>query len=670
MILNRSTYILALFFLFANLGCETDPGDEGWNSNNQINNQSDGGTDSSFRVTKIEPNHGPVKGGNTVTIRGFGFEEGTRIFFGEHWADPGNTVFIAQNRMMVSVPAGMTGYVDVTAQNSDMTKTSLENGYFYDRFTFTPASGSMSGGTYVEISSPENEFKPDYTYYLGDKELLDINYVSDSKLIAKTPPHSPGEVDFEVIKTDASPLITQNAFLYYDTTDPAYGGMNGEEISGSLTVTALNIYGKEPIENAFVMLGTNTSTPFQGRTNSDGQITFASPDLQGQQMVTVAHEEFEIYSVIGFNSSEITLFLNPFDPPSNPTGGIPGVPNEVYSHLTGAVLFQDAEFQYSCYWDLMVPDPVPPGYHRAVKIYQTLGSYSVASPQVYTLTETSSCVDEFGFPFSLTIYPGSFALYALAGYQNEDDNDFIPVSYGIVRNIFAGAGESLSTKIRIDRFLNQTIEVNLDNPPPLDAENGPLEYKVKLITDLGVDGYIIRKDSTKTTVDATSPLVFENQMQIYGELSDATYSIYAEANTEGSYPFSQVFKKNLAGASSFEIDDFLGVPTPISPDGAPPENNRFSFESSVIKPTFSQIKITEFPSGDRFWRILLNGELSSFSLPQLQTIEGVPPLPASQLYWHIQTILVPNLDFNNFTYRYLSQTYWKSNAADGTSFNF
>jgi IPT/TIG domain len=658
---------LLLVLLISLMGCDTAGDTNSFDPDGSV--EPDVPDISSFRVTLVDPAHGPAIGGQEVTIRGFGFTETTRIYFGGHWVDPNEILFVDANRMLARVPAGYVGVVDVKAVNNDTEETTLENGYIYDRFSIDPPSGSITGGTFVRITSPLNDFNPSDQFLLGDTPLIDLNYVSTGLIMGKTPEHLPETVDFVVNKQDGTVLRTYEAYEYFDTTDPSYGGMSGEPINGTITVTVLNYYGHTPLEGVFVLLGVDLNSPFQGATNENGQITFSNPDLKGAQMLTAALDGYEIVSFIGFDSSEITLFLIPFDPPATPpgTGGIPDIPRSVYSTLSGGVLFLFEEHTYSCNWDDMIP-PAPEGYRRVVKLYQSLRSYDVQAPQIFAIYDSSECLSGFGYPFVITMWPGSFALYGLAGYESNDGLTFNPIAYGIVRHIVVGPGDEYSTVLLIENYLDNTVSVDLINPPPLDAVNGPFKYETKLVLNIGADGYLIRKDST-VSQDSTQTIVFENQFHTVGNLADGTFSVFSQASTNGAYPFSKTFLSYQTG-SSIDVDTFLGIPEPVEPVDEVVSNNRFAFQPSLIKPTFVRIAIKTFPEGRDFWRIYVNGELSSFMLPNLDVIDNTPKRPTGDLYWHIQSILIPDLDFNSFTYRYLSEKYWLSNAGTGAKFRY
>ncbi|MBN2725166.1 MAG: IPT/TIG domain-containing protein [Deltaproteobacteria bacterium] len=670
---NRLKYLLFILisgiFSTVTVSCDTVTDNHTYNNTSMNNFNNDAGIDSSFRVTLVDPGHGSSLGGNQVEIRGFGFDDVTRIFFGETWADPNETYYVDPSRMLCTVPAGEAGSVTVTAMRGDGTTTSLENGYVYDSFKLDPDGGNAAGGTLVRIYSPANEFDPSDRFFIGESELVEVNYISSGLITGKTPSGYPGTVDFTVEKENGDKLITEDAWLYYDSSDPGYGGMNGIAINGNLTVTVLNYYTKEPVEDAFVILGSNIETPWKGYTTSTGQITFASPDLAGYQMVTAAAEGFENTSFIGFDASEITIFLQPLEDPPSSGGGIPHIPDSVYAHINGGLVLKEGEFSYSCQFHTMIPDPVPEGFVKVVRIYQSLSWYDYASADILRIYETSLCVDGYGYPFNLTLWPSVFAMYALGGYESLDGKTFLPVSYGIIRNIMIGPGETLAFKLAVEYTLGGFLSVNLLNPVPLDETAGPVSHRAKLIMNLGSDGFILREDHIQSSTDENPSFTFEKMMELNGPLEDATYSVFAESHNNGTYPFSKIFIQNTS-ENVVNIDTFLPLPTPVTPVDEAPLSNRFTFESGENKPTFTVIKFRTLPEGNMWWSVYINGEMNSFVLPDLDQIPQLEHTPPSDIYWNLQSILVPSLDFNNFSYRYLNKRYWISNSADGAGFSY
>ncbi len=663
----RKLAILGFFLLVA--GCDGAGRTHGFDPDGAVNNLPDGETPNPLRVTLVEPDHGPVEGGNDVTIRGFGFTENMKVAFGGRYADPTQVVTVEQNRLLVRVPPGDVGTVEIKAVDEQGREAYLAAGYTYDRFSVDPASGSVTGGTFVRIVSPAAELDATDRFFLGDQELTDVRVVSAGVATGRTPPGAPGTVDLRVEKSSGEVIRVAKAYEYYDTTDPAYGGLGGGPLDGSLTVTVLNTYGRVPVADAAVVLGLGLDG-FSGRTDANGQITFSDPSLRGRQVLTVAKDQFVTVSFVGFDARNATVFLEPIIPPSDPGNQIPSTPRTVYSYVVGAVDFKDAEFRYSCNWNRQLPpENVPAGYRRVVRVMQTLPSWNVAAPALATLYDTDVCIDGFGVPMQLSIRPGAFALVAIAGYEKTDRSDFIPVAYGVTRRLVAGPAETIQAKVSVEFQLGNQVDLSFANAPALSAERGPALYRSRLFVNIGSDGYIVLDNTTQST-DATPVFHYEKQMFLAGPLADAQFAVMADAHNYGQYPFSQVFVSRFSD-NPLVVDAFLGIPTPLSPTAsAPVANDRFSFSPSAPNvPTFHIVKINTFPKGDPWWRLYVNGQLSAFRLPDLAAA-GLGGRPAGWMYWHVQSVSIPALSFDDFTYRYLGEKYWTATAADGSLFMF
>lgn len=661
---------LAIFIIIIGLlaGCNSRR-EPGFDPDGAVNNLPDGETPNPLRVTLAEPDHGPVEGGNDITLRGFGFTENMKVAFGGRYADPTQVVTVAPERLLVRVPPGEIGPVEIKVVDEQGREAYLAAGYTYDRFSVDPSSGSVTGGTFVRIASPDAEFSDGDRIFLGDQELSDLRVVSAGVATGRTPPSSPGTVDLRVEKASGESILVPKAYDYYDTTDPAYGGLGGGPLEGSLTVTVLNTYGREPVPDAAVFLGLGLDG-FSGRTDENGQITFSDPALRGRQVLTVAKADFVTVSFVGFDAKNATVFLEPVIPPSNPSGQIPSTPRTVYSYVVGAVDFKDAEFRYSCNWNRQLPpENVPDGYRRAVRVVQTLSSWNVAAPSLATLYDTDTCIDGFGIPMQFSIWPGAFALVAIAGYEKTDKSDFIPAAYGVARRLVAGPAETIRAKVSVEFQLGNRVDLSFANAPALSAETGPALYRSRLFVNVGSDGYIVLNDSVQST-DATPAFHYDRQMFLTGPLADAQFAVMADAHNYGQYPFSQVFISRFT-ENPRVVDAFLGIPTPLSPTASEPvANSRFAFSPSAPNvPTFHIVKINTFPKGDPWWRLYVYGPLSAFRLPDLDAV-GLGGRPAGWMYWHVQSVSVPQLSFDEFTYRYLAEKYWTATAADGSLFRF
>ena len=82
------------------------------------------------QITSIAPNHGPVTGGNDITIKGVNFTESTTVSIDTR---PARVYPIDRTTLVVTVPAGTTpGSVAVTVANNGFLPNTDPNGYLYD----------------------------------------------------------------------------------------------------------------------------------------------------------------------------------------------------------------------------------------------------------------------------------------------------------------------------------------------------------------------------------------------------------------------------------------------------------------------------------------------------------------------------------------------------------
>jgi hypothetical protein len=386
-------------------------------------------------------------------------------------------------------------------------------------------------------------------------------------------------------------------------------------------------------------------------------------------MVTAAAPEYERVSFVAFDASEVTAFLTPFIPPE--PGTFPGI---AYSSVSGRVLFGGVEHNADpCLWSDLLPEP-DPGFTRTIKVYQTVPDvdYPTRRPGADgTIYEGDSC--DGGHLYFIWTRPGAYAVYALAGMENDETGEFFPMVAGFARGIVTAPGESAEADIWIDVTLSESKEVQLQDPPPLQGLYSPSLYRTRLFLDLGGDGYVVREDHVKETLDATTTITFENIAPTVSTIADGVYSLSAEAYNYGTYPYSSVYLPNvdIISPDVLEVGDFLGIPLAVdpAPDGSP-TTNRMIWEAGGVEPTFQMVLVRTYPDGDPFWKLYLDGSVNQFTLPDLSTIEELGGNPAGPMVWHIYSVDVPGITFDDFSYRYLNDRYWRGDAAASYSFQF
>jgi hypothetical protein len=285
-------------------------------------------------VKAIAPAVGPIEGGTKVTITGSGFT-GSGFTVGENGtgkpnvkigALPATAVVVVSDKELQAVTApGSVGYVDVAVTLNGKSAV-LKNGFQYAQkglklFVAFPSAGAQAGGTLVHLYGLG--FQPSMQVTFGGKPATHFTFVDPGHATVRSPPGKVGAVD--VVATAGKETATlQGGFVYFNPLS-TYGGTWGNEVDGSVNVTVLESKSNKPVADAFVMLWTDPTTPYQGFTNQDGQITFSGEGLNGKQMVSASKPSYESASVVLFDATNVTLHIQ-YIPPPTPGAPPPGVP--------------------------------------------------------------------------------------------------------------------------------------------------------------------------------------------------------------------------------------------------------------------------------------------------------------------------------------------------------
>ncbi len=185
---------------------------------------------------------------------------------------------------------------------------------------------------------------------------------------------------------------------------------------------------------------------------------------------------------------------------------------------------------------------------------------------------------------------------------------------------------------------------------------------------------MVREDHVVETYDATELVVFDSVANLFGSISDGSYSIKAQAYNYGTFPYSEVYKKDVQVGSpdSIFVEGFLGIPMAVAPEheGELTDYRMTWSAEGDVDPSFQVIYLRTFPEGDSFWRLYLNGTVNSFTLPDLAGVGDLSGYPAGPMVWYIYGSVVPGMEFNEFSYRYMSSRYWTAATAASYSFQF
>ena len=195
---------------------------------------------STLQATALYPARGPLAGGNVIRIFGTGFIPGaTTVTFGGTPAT--NVGFVTSTELLVTVPAGTVGTVDVTVTAAGATST-LPAAYTYlpppTISGVTPAKGKTAGGDTVDITGTNFGSASDTSVYFGGVAATIVT-ITSTDITVLTPAGTPGSVDVRV-SAPGGDVTRSGAFTYFappviTSFAPTQGGFGA-----TVTITGQN----------------------------------------------------------------------------------------------------------------------------------------------------------------------------------------------------------------------------------------------------------------------------------------------------------------------------------------------------------------------------------------------------------------------------------------------
>ncbi len=264
----------------------------------------------SIEVTSVSPASGPAEGGTEIVIEGRGFVPGMAVRLGA--LPVVGLRFEGPTRVRATTPPGSPGRADVRIIASG----AIAEGRALFRYesapaiwTLDPASGSIAGGTRVILRGAGFPVGSSVSLWIGNGQARDVVVVSETEIIATTPPGAVGLVPVALLSSglENGELSHPSGFVYFDPS--ATPGTWGERIDGTVNVTVQESRSGARLGGAFVMLGGSLTTPYKGYTDANGQITFSGPGITGDQTVTASLFGYQTFQLAGFGSENVTLPL-------------------------------------------------------------------------------------------------------------------------------------------------------------------------------------------------------------------------------------------------------------------------------------------------------------------------------------------------------------------------
>jgi hypothetical protein len=332
-----------------------------------------------------------------------------------------------------------------------------------------------------------------------------------------------------------------------------------------------------------------------------------------------------------------------------------------------------------------VPEPRTASEIKRVYVAATSRSLFANSPAGFVIDYEGYNEDKTAWSFEISARPSATAVVATAGLYDADTDEFEPFAMGVARGILVGPAEVV---VGIDLVVNIPLDsgllVELDNPPNLNTPGwaGPIEYTLRPIIDLGGEGVIVMNSHGVPAkpppalrpghyrfADGEDSILLSAMAPLTGNLGDASYSFIAGAySTSGNAPFSVRIERGITETTMpITIADFIGTPRPIDPI---PDGVASAYEHQLEneapgqgEPTF-HLHLFSDNDGVQLLRTFARGDELRVPLPNFAGKAGELFPTNTDVSWTFYSIQIPQLSFDDFTYRHLRADYWSAYAAD------
>lgn len=294
-------------------------------------------------ITSIDPNYGPLAGGNEVKISGNYFLTGVQVKFGDQ---PATVVSVAPKLIVVKAPASAVAEsVDVKVINPDATEVTVEKGYTYvlgpELLSLTPDHGFTLGGESVTLNG--TRFIDGAKVYFNSVQVP-ATFVSDKELAITTPPWAANEsVKVKVLNPDGQYYVLDKGYTYV-YPQPIITGIEPKEglVAGG---TVVKISGSHFLNGAKVYLDNTLVSAVS--FISDKEIQFRTPAWAQADTVDLKVVNPDAQEAVLENAFTYLLpaapTLSGVTPAEGPTAGGTSVTLKGTNFLTGSKLYFDTK---------------------------------------------------------------------------------------------------------------------------------------------------------------------------------------------------------------------------------------------------------------------------------------------------------------------------------------
>jgi len=471
----------------------------------------------------------------------------------------------------------------------------------------SPSKGAIAGGTLVNIvGAGMNRIEQ---VLFGDSPAFIVDSKDPSRLIVRTPPGEAGLVDVSVKWRDSNITKTlKKAFTYFD---PAgyFGGLFGDIIHGSVNVTVVDSSTRKRVENALVIVGSDPSTRYKGRTNAKGQVTLSGEDLMGPLDVTATKEDYSAFTFAQVDAENITFFLDSLVPQQGGGGGgtaTPLPPGLIQGRVLGADKYviappepcnkrpliygslcapcaDDSQcggllcYKGFCTSECQSSSDCPPTYDCYPLENGRNGCLpSPGSPEVRCFVTPDSIWSTNPNPgpgylvtserrYALSSRLGDVAVYCVGGVRSYHDGAFTPLVLGLRRHLDVQPAKILDGQdVFLDIPLDSTMQVRLKNCPS--GASNPNLHSLQVAINLGSDGVLPLWD-LMWGMDKNLFEISGLPRSFLGDLDGATLVLLGRADPPDTnlYPYSVSIVRDLVLTTPVWVQIKNGKPSVTEP---------------------------------------------------------------------------------------------------------
>ena len=607
----------------------------------------------------ITPTSGPQAGGAAAAVVGLRLPPDARVWLGALEAS-GVTV-TGESMAALTTPRGAGGAASdvVVREAADPENEAVLPGAYTFLETLQvgrvqPDRGAIAGNTLVTVLGAG--FGDSTVVTFGTLRAKDVKVIDSHTLTCRTPRGTVGTVDVRVDRLTENDVLP-GGFSYFDPRSIS-GGVSGGPLVGTLNVTVLDstqgFYGA-PVANATVMLGLDPATPFQGLTDSRGQLTFSDPSLVKAQTVTVTKEFYESVTVTSVASENLTVFVartgggdgSPGLPPPGPP------PSVISGKVTG----------------FKAPRPLTATEKLEARVFVAQTSLYAGPPfsGVPNKSREKWQVATEGGEYLVFTGAGLRATYAVLGIIDTVAQTFTPYLMGVRRGITTSPDQPATNQnIILDMHLDLTVPVVIDSPLTEPGTLGPepMENAVYAWLDLGAEGFIPNPNNwatgtqSRTTVRSSTPNL---QFPHFPRLDGSNFIFLNESASVQGYPVSYYFRRQPGSmATGVTIGPMLPTPRLSQPSATftgtiswsvDPGPSPDIHQVQILKPTmFGMLTL---------WSMVLPGSERQVVVPQT-AVDKLRSEEQGPLFAVVYSSRSPKFSYNQWTYDTLSGVTWSS----------